>query len=116
MKRSYEYSVGKKKIRREIQYIPIRYILAILITIFEITAIIGIVAFLCYKVPYFYLLAYATEIGCVIKIIASNDNPDYKVPWLLFVLILPIAGFMLYFKISNMEFQNLPSSMMKYSI
>ena len=36
------------------------------------------------------------EIGCVIKIIASDDKPDYKVPWLLFVLILPIAGFMLY--------------------
>lgn len=96
MKRSYEYKVNKKIVKREINYIPIRYILAILITIFEILAIIGIVAFLCYKVPYFYVLAYATEIACVIKIIASNDNPDYKVPWLLFVLILPIAGFMLY--------------------
>ena len=96
MKKSYEYSVGKKKIKREYEYIPVRYILAILITIFEIAAIIGIVAVLCYYVPYFYILAYATQIACVIKIIASNDNPDYKVPWLLFVLILPIAGFMLY--------------------
>ena len=33
----------------------------------------------------------------MIRIIASDDNPDYKVPWLLFVLIIPIAGFMLYF-------------------
>ncbi len=96
MKKSYEYNIGNKKIKREYSYIPIRYILAILITIFEITAIIGIVAFLCYRIPYFYLLAYATQIACVIKIIASDDNPDYKVPWLLFVLILPIAGFMLY--------------------
>jgi len=30
-------------------------------------------------------------------IIASDDNPDDKIPWLLFILILPIAGFMLYF-------------------
>ncbi|MBO5300430.1 MAG: PLDc N-terminal domain-containing protein [Clostridia bacterium] len=52
---------------------------------------------LCYYVPYFYLAAWATEIFCVIRIIASDDNPDYKVPWLLFVLIIPIAGFMLYF-------------------
>lgn len=96
MKKSYEYSVGNKKIKREYDYIPVRYILAILITIFEIATIIGIVAVLCYYVPYFYLLAYATQIACVIKIIASSDNPDYKVPWLLFVLILPIAGFMLY--------------------
>lgn len=96
MKRAYEYKVNDKTIKREINYIPIRYILAILITLLEIVTIIGIVAFLCYKVPYFYILAYATEIGCVIKIIASDDNPDYKVPWLLFVLVLPIAGFMLY--------------------
>ena len=96
MKRSYEYSVGKKTVKKEYSYIPIRYTIAILITVFEIAVIIGIVAYFTYKVPFFYLLAVATQIGCVIKIIASNDNPDYKVPWLLFVLILPIAGFMLY--------------------
>ncbi len=48
-------------------------------------------------VSYFYILCWITQIACVIKIIASDDNPDYKVPWLLFVMILPIAGFMLYF-------------------
>ena len=51
----------------------------------------------CYYIPYFYIAAWITEIFCVIKSIASDDNSDYKVPWLLFVLILPIAGFMLYF-------------------
>ena len=64
-------------------------------------AVIGIVIALCYYVPYFYLAAWATEIFCVIRIIASDDNPDYKVPWLLFVLIVPIAGFMLYFMFYN---------------
>lgn len=78
-------------------YIPIRYVLAFMITLIEILLIIGIVVLLCYYVPYFYLLTMATQIGCVIKIVSSDDNPDYKVPWLLFVLILPIAGFMLYF-------------------
>ena len=48
MKKSYEYKAGNKKIKREYEYIPVRYILAILITIFEITAIIGVVAVLCY--------------------------------------------------------------------
>lgn len=78
-------------------YIPFRYIAAVIIAIMEVIAVIGIVAALCYYVPYFYLAAWATEISCVIRIIASDDNPDYKVPWLLFVLIIPIAGFMLYF-------------------
>lgn len=97
MKKRLEYSIYNKKVVREINYIPVRYILAVLITVIEIAMIIGIVIALCYYVPYFYILAYITQIACVIKIMTSDDNPDYKVPWLLFVMILPIAGFMLYF-------------------
>lgn len=97
MKKTISYDVNEKRVEREINYIPFRYILAILITLFEVAAVIGILVALCYYVPYFYIAAWLTEIFCVIRIIASDDNPDYKVPWLLFVLIIPIAGFMLYF-------------------
>ena len=105
MKRKYSYFDGKKQTEREYSYIPVRYILAVLITLFEVLAVIGILVALCYYVPYFYLAAWATEIFCVIRIIASNDNPDYKVPWLLFVLIIPIAGFMLYFMFYSRKLQ-----------
>ncbi|MBE6619539.1 MAG: cardiolipin synthase [Ruminococcaceae bacterium] len=97
MKRKYSYFDGQKEVERQYNYIPVRYIIAVFITLFEVLAVIGIVGAFCYFVPYFYLAAWATEIFCVIRIIASDDNPDYKVPWLLFVLIVPIAGFMLYF-------------------
>ena len=97
MKRRYTVQMHDKQVEREYDYIPFRYIIAVLITAFEVLAVLGIVVALCLYVPYFYILAWLTEIGCVIKIIASDDNPDYKVPWLLFVLIVPIAGFMLYF-------------------
>ena len=105
MKRKYSYFDGKKQTEREYSYIPVRYILAVLITLFEVLAVIGILVALCYYVPYFYLAAWATEIFCVIRIIASDDNPDYKVPWLLFVLIIPIAGFMLYFMFYSRKLQ-----------
>lgn len=78
-------------------YIPFRFIAAILIILFEVLAIVGIVVALCYYVPYFYVAAYMTAVACVLKIIASDDNPDYKVPWLICVIVLPVAGFMLYF-------------------
>ncbi len=84
-------------VEREYNYIPVRYIIAAIITILEVLTIVAIAVALCYYVPYFYLAAFATEVFCVVKIIASNDNPEYKIPWLLFVLILPILGFMLYF-------------------
>ena len=97
MKRKIKYNYGDKLVEKEFNYIPVRYIVAALITLFEILTIIAIVIGLCYYVPYFYIAAYITAFACELKIIASDDNPDYKVPWMLFVLIIPVAGFMLYF-------------------
>ena len=105
MKRKYKVNTGRKTIEREYNYIPVRYIIAVMITILEILAIIGAVVACCYFIPYFYVAAFLTEIFCVVKIIASDDNPDYKVPWLLFVLVLPIAGFMLYFLFYSRKLQ-----------
>lgn len=106
MKKTIRYDINEKTVEKEVNYIPFRYILAVFITLLEVLTVIGIVAVLCYYVPYFYLAAWATEIFCVIRIIASDDNPDYKVPWLLFVLIIPIAGFMLYFMFYSRTLQN----------
>lgn len=105
MKKTISYNVNDKTVEREINYIPVRYIIAVLITLFEVLAVIGIVVALCYYVPFFYFAAWVTEVFCVIRIIASDDNPDYKVPWLLFVLIIPIAGFMLYFMFYSRKLQ-----------
>lgn len=101
MKKKIKYQVNNEDIEREVNYIPIRYIIAILITILEVLMIIGIVIALCYYIPYFYIAAYITTFACELKIISSDDNPDYKVPWMLFVLIVPIVGFMLYFIFSS---------------
>ena len=97
MKRTYTYSVNGKQVEREYGYIPVRYILAIMMTALSVLAVIAIVAVLCYLIPYFYLAAYATWIYVIIRIAASDDNPDYKAPWLLVVMLVPIGGFMLYF-------------------
>ena len=105
MKKKYRVKTDKETIEREYNYIPVRYIIAFIIILLEVLAVIGIVVACCYYIPYFYIAAFITEIFCVIKIIASDDNPDYKVPWLLFVLILPIAGFMLYFLFYSRKLQ-----------
>ena len=105
MKKTIMYDVNGEKVQKEINYIPVRYILAIFITLLEVLTILGIVVALCYYVPYFYLACWVTEIFCVIHIIAADDNPDYKIPWLLFVLIIPIAGFMLYFLFYSRKLQ-----------
>ena len=82
---------------KEINYIPFRYIVAVLLTILEIAMIMAIVFLLAMYVQYFYIALIITEVVVVISIIGSNQNPDYKIPWLLFVIVLPIIGLMLYF-------------------
>ena len=97
MKKEYKYKIGKKEIVREYEYIPIRFIISLIFIVLEVALIIGLAIFLCYKEPWLYLVAVVAQTYCVLKIIASNDNPEYKAPWLLVVIVLPIAGFMLYF-------------------
>lgn len=90
------YEMGKK-VEKSVNIIPVRYILAVIISILEITSIIGIVVLLTIYVPYFYILVIMTIVLLVIGIIGSHDNPDYKIPWILIVILLPIVGMMLYF-------------------
>ena len=97
MKKRYKILTGKGLVEKEYNHIPIRYLIAVGIAVLEILAIIGVVLALCYYLPWFYFLSLAVNAYCVVKIISSDDNPDYKIPWLLCVIILPIAGFMLYF-------------------
>ena len=97
MKKNIKVYEKGKYVEKEINYIPVRYIISVLLTIFEIASIMAIMFLLAIYVPYFYIAIIITEVFVVIGIIGSNENPDYKIPWLLFVIILPIVGFMLYF-------------------
>ena len=97
MKKKFRIHSVRGLVEREYYHIPVRYIIAVLTSIVEIVAIIGAVIALCYYVPYFYTLCVIITAGCIIKICASDDNPDYKIPWLMVVIFIPIAGFMLYF-------------------
>lgn len=92
-----KYICSQSSPKKKLHFIPVRYCLAFLLLVVETVMVIGIVYLLDHYVPYFSILVWATQIGCVVQIIASNDNPDYKIPWLLLMLVVPVAGFMLYF-------------------
>ena len=54
MKRKIKIHTYGKVVEKEINYIPTRYIVAILVTILEVLGIIGTVVALAIFVPYFY--------------------------------------------------------------
>lgn len=96
MKKNIKIYHNGKYVDKEINYIPTRYIIAILITILEVIGIIGTVVALAIFVPYFYWGLLATQIGVIISIMVSNNNPDYKLVWLFVVVMIPLGGLMIY--------------------
>ena len=88
-------------VEKEVSYIPFRFILSILLILVE-TALVILLTILCTLwIPGFYIALYLTEIFCVLSIINSHDNPVYKIPWLILVLVVPVGGFMIYFMFYN---------------
>ena len=71
---------------------PLRFGIAVIISLAEVCAVIGGIVALCIFVPYFYWATVVMQIGCVISIVVRNDNPEYKVPWLIVVLIVHVVG------------------------
>ena len=91
------YDKEHNVVEKTINYLPLRYTIAILLSIFSILTIVFGVVYLSNKYMIIGYLSYIVQIAVVISIVCMNDNPDYKVPWLLIVITLPIVGYMCYF-------------------
>jgi cardiolipin synthase len=101
MKKTILTKQRNKVIKKEINYIPIRYIISIFLIIFETVQILAITFFLGIYIPYFSIVLGITEVFCILSIINSEDSPEYKIPWLLVVILIPVVGFMIYFMFYN---------------
>ena len=110
MKKNIKVYDKGKYIDKEINYIPLRYIISVLMAILEIASIIAILVLLTLYIPYFYISIYITVVVLIITIIAKDENPDYKIPWILAIIVLPIIGMMLYFMFSK---RKLPDKVIK---
>ncbi len=96
MKKKIKVYQGKEKKEKYITTIPLRFVFAMLLIVAEFLAVIAIMVQLSLYSQAFVVAEFLTQIGCVISIISRNDNPDYKAPWLLVILVVPVAGFMAY--------------------
>lgn len=68
-----QYQADQGIVEKEVNYILLRYILAFTVSLIEVAMNVGIVAILCYYVPYFYLAAWCTEITLI-----GTINLDYN--------------------------------------
>lgn len=96
MKKQITYYDSEGLATKTINYLPVRYLVAIFLAILETALVITLVICLTIYVPYFYIAIILTEVFYLVKVVASNANPDYKIPWLLLILLIPVVGIMLY--------------------
>ncbi len=85
------------KMKKNKKGLPYRHIFAILLTSVKVLALIIGIYVLNTHLSYLCIIIYILQGFCVIYIIASNDNPEYKIPWLIVVFMLPKIGFLFYF-------------------
>lgn len=97
MKRKITYEVNGITYKRRVRYIPVRFSFAVILGLITTLLVIAVVIAMALFVPYFYIPLIVAHAAVVIQIIASENNPDFKVPWLVLILGLPVVGFMLYY-------------------
>lgn len=78
-------------------YIPLRYILVAMFIVAGTLLVVAAIAFLCLVFKFYVIIpVFIVYVLCVLKIIRSEDNPDYKIPWLILIFALPLIGIILY--------------------
>ncbi len=97
MKHKIRYRIQEKTVEKEIVYIPVRYILAMTVIILEVLAVLAAVLALRVHFPDFLWVDVLIQLASIVRIAASDENPDYKIPWLLAIIFLPALGLILYF-------------------
>ncbi|MDE6104570.1 MAG: cardiolipin synthase [Clostridia bacterium] len=112
-----EKTLKQKKPRRgdasrlKARYIPFRFLFVVFLIVLGTLVLSTAVAALAYFFKLYavipILLIY---IFSILKIIRSEDNPDYKIPWLILIFIFPIFGIVCYLTFYS---RRLPKSQQK---
>ncbi len=80
------------KHKKNHQTIPPRHLLGMLIILAEVIGVFtGVLVLAIYFTWVWYIIG-AIHILLFLLILSSSDNPDYKIPWIVFILLVPILG------------------------
>lgn len=79
-----------------IKMVLYKYGIQTLCIILEILGIIYFFGFLAHYAKILWLLAYITNYVAFISVVNKKKNPEFKIPWISIILIVPLFGTLLY--------------------
>ena len=85
------------------KYIHIRLIVINLLILLEIIIGVSLLILSILKIPYFWLLICLIKIICIAKILTSYNSKNYKIAWIILILLLPLVGLVLFFLTFNRQ-------------
>ena len=85
------------------KYIHIRLILISLFILLEIIVGISLLILGIFKIPYFWIFICLITIICIARILISNNGKNYKIAWILLILLFPLVGLVLFFLTFNRQ-------------
>ena len=78
-----------------------RLFLVALMLAVQIAVVIGLVMYFSQTLFYVYLLFHILSIVAVIGVFSNNENPSYKMTWIMSILIFPVIGWAFYLMFGN---------------
>ena len=91
----------EEKMKRIIKVLFSRYFIAGLIIFAELGFVFYLLLFAYNYSAYALLLMVLINLSAVVSIVNRDVNPEYKIPWLIIVLLVPIFGIAIYFILSS---------------
>ena len=73
-----------------------RTFMTVLLMILQIVVLIFIILQLCNYFYLFYILFIIISIVIAISILANDDTPDFKYPWVIIISVFPLFGGIFY--------------------
>lgn len=82
--------------KKIVKFVWSRYMIAFLIILVEILGIMAFFTLLAHFMPLLWIGVFITSFIAFIIIINSDMNPEYKIPWISIVLLVPALGVLFY--------------------
>ena len=91
----------KKFLKRVYRTFFSRYTISAILLCFELV-LLGYILFGNFpSIRYLLVAAVLTSLFALLNIINKNTDPEYKIPWVIVILILPLVGPLIYFCFYN---------------
>lgn len=93
-----------------------RYAFCAAVIFIELSVTVAVLLYASFAFAPFYAICLSIEIITAIAVINDDMNPEYKIPWLVIVLALPLFGFVVYFALHTRRMSRSESERLEESI